>query len=295
MKLVRFQHAGSDRVGLVEGSAGDAEPTLRVIAAPENVPDPMIPLLALSPDEIQAALTGEAVPLGAVRLASPIRQPSKNVICIGKNYAAHAKEFAGSGYDSSGQSASDSTPQAPILFSKAPCSLSGPYDEIQVPWAVTSEVDYEAELGVVIGKEGLAIRPDDAYQHVWGYTIINDVTARDLQSKHQQWFLGKSIDTFCPMGPWIVSADELDPEDLSISCWVNGELRQDAHTGDMIYSIPEIIAAASACMTLLPGDIISTGTPVGVGIGFDPPRFLQKGDVIRIAISRIGEIQNTVA
>ncbi len=234
MKLVRFEHAGSDCVGLVEELAGDAEPILRVIASPENVPDPMIPLLALSPGEIQDSLTGEAVPLGSVRLKSPICQPSKNAICIGKNYAAHAREFSASGYDSSGQSLSDSTPQAPILFSKAPCSLSGPNDEIQVPWAVTSEVDYEAELGVVIGKEGLAIRPDDAYHHVWGYTVINDVTARDLQSKHQQWCLGKSIDTFCPMGPWIVSADELDPEDLSISCWVNGELRQDAHTGDLI-------------------------------------------------------------
>ena len=294
MKLVSFQFEGEACVGLVEESAGDAEPILRVIAAPENVPDPMIPLLALSPGEIQAALTGEAVPLGSVRLDAPIRKPSKNVICIGKNYAAHAVEFARSGYDSSSQSATDSTRQAPILFSKAPCALSGPHDEIQVPWAVTSEVDYEAELGVVIGKEGRAIRPDDAYDHVWGYTVINDVTARDLQSKHKQWFLGKSIDTFCPMGPWIVSADELDPEDLSISCWVNGELRQDAHTGDLIYSIPEIIAAASACMTLFPGDIIATGTPEGVGIGFDPPRFLQKGDVVRIAISRIGEIQNMV-
>ncbi len=295
MKLVRFQHAGSDCVALVEEPAGDAEPILRVIASPEDVPDPMIPLLALSAGEIEASLTGECVPLGSVRLGSPIRQPSKNVICIGKNYAAHAKEFARSGYDSSAQSASDPTSQAPILFSKAPGSLCGPYDEIQVPWGVTTEVDYEAELGVVIGREGRAITPDDAYDHVWGYTVINDVTARDLQSKHQQWFLGKSIDTFCPMGPWIVSADELDPEDLSISCWVNGELRQDAHTGDLIYSIPEIIAAASACMTLLPGDVIATGTPEGVGIGFDPPRFLQKGDVIRIAISRIGEIQNMVA
>ena len=295
MKLVRFQYAGRDSLGLLDESTGAAEPVLRLIAAPENVQDPMIPLLALSPGEIQGVLTGETLPLGSVRLGSPILRPSKNVICIGKNYLAHAKEFARSGYDSSGQSAEDSTPQAPILFSKAPGSLCGPYDEIQVPWAVTSQVDYEAELGVVIGEEGRAIRPDDAYRHVWGYTVINDVTARDLQSKHQQWFLGKSIDTFCPMGPWIVSADELDPEDLSISCWVNGELRQNANTGDLIYSVPEIIAAASACMTLLPGDVIATGTPEGVGIGFDPPRFLQKGDVIRIAISGIGEIQNRVA
>ena len=156
------------------------------------------------------------------------------------------------------------------------------------------QIDYEAELGVIIGRDGRDIAREDAYDYIWGYTIINDVTARDLQARHQQWLLGKSLDTFCPIGPWIVSADELDPTNLTISSWVNGERRQHANTGEMVFDIPAIVSAVSAGITLRVGDIIATGTPAGVGIGFDPPRFLKAGDSVRVAIESIGEITNTL-
>jgi 2-keto-4-pentenoate hydratase/2-oxohepta-3-ene-1,7-dioic acid hydratase in catechol pathway len=232
--------------------------------------------------------------LADVRFLPPIATPSKNILCIGKNYAEHAAEFARSGFDSSAKGAADIVPDAPIIFSKAPCTMIGARDDIQPPWDITSKVDYEGELGVVIGIGGRAISHAKAYDHVWGYTVINDVTARDLQATHKQWLLGKSIDTFCPIGPWIVSADELIPNDLDLKCWVNGELRQHANTRDLIFDVPAIIEAISASMTLSPGDIIATGTPAGVGIGFDPPKFLRPGDRVRIAIGGIGEIENVV-
>lgn len=146
----------------------------------------------------------------------------------------------------------------------------------------------------MIGKSGRGISKADALKHVWGYTIINDVTARDLQQNHRQWFLGKSLDTFCPMGPWLVSADEVDSANLSVRCWINDELRQNANTSDLIFDIPTIIATLSAGMTLHPGDVIATGTPAGVGIGFKPPKFLKAGDVMRLSIDHLGTLTNTV-
>jgi 2-keto-4-pentenoate hydratase/2-oxohepta-3-ene-1,7-dioic acid hydratase in catechol pathway len=159
---------------------------------------------------------------------------------------------------------------------------------------VSKQLDYEAELAVVVGRGGRGISRAQAYSHVWGYTIVNDVTARDLQAKHKQWFLGKSLDTFCPIGPWLVTADEINPTSLQVRCWVNGELRQDANTADLIFDIPALIETISAGITLLPGDVIATGTPAGVGIGFDPPRFLQPGDRIDIDIEGIGRLSNSV-
>ncbi len=157
----------------------------------------------------------------------------------------------------------------------------------------TSSVDYEAELAVVIGKGGRDIPKDQAYNHIFGYTIINDVTARDRQRSHKQWFLGKALDTFCPMGPWITTGDELDPENLEVKCWVNKELRQNANTRDLIFDIPTLVSTISAGLTLVPGDIISTGTPAGVGIGFNPPKFLKTGDVVTISITELGTLTNT--
>jgi 2-keto-4-pentenoate hydratase/2-oxohepta-3-ene-1,7-dioic acid hydratase in catechol pathway len=171
----------------------------------------------------------------------------------------------------------------------------GTGDEVLPFTELTRQLDYEAELAVVIGKPGRGIRPEDAWDHVWGYTIVNDVTARDLQQKHRQWFIGKSMDTFCPMAPWIVTADEVDATNLSVKCWINGELRQDATTSDLIFDIPTIIATLSAGMTLQPGDVIATGTPAGVGIGFSPPRFLVPGDLMKIEISGIGTLENRIA
>jgi 2-keto-4-pentenoate hydratase/2-oxohepta-3-ene-1,7-dioic acid hydratase in catechol pathway len=160
---------------------------------------------------------------------------------------------------------------------------------------VTSAVDYEVELALVIGKGGRDIRREDAYGHIWGYTIINDVTARDRQRNHKQWFMGKALDTFCPMGPWITTADEVDPENLEVKCWVNGELRQNANTRDLIFDIPTLISTISAGLTLKPGDIIATGTPAGVGLGFNPPKFLKAGDEVSMSITGLGTLTNRFA
>ncbi|MBI5276363.1 MAG: fumarylacetoacetate hydrolase family protein [Burkholderiales bacterium] len=233
---------------------------------------------------------GAAIPLGEVTFTAPIPRPRRNIFCVGKNYHAHAREFAGSGFDSS--AAAGDVPAHPIIFSKVPESVIGPGEPILVPTAVSTAIDYEAELAVVIGRGGKGIRAADAMGHVWGYTIVNDVTARDWQGRHSQWLMGKSFDTFCPMGPMLVSADEVNGQDTRVRLWVNGEPRQDASTRDLIFDIPTLIETISAGITLYPGDLIATGTPVGVGIGFKPPKYLQPGDVVRIEIDGIGVLEN---
>ncbi|HVJ41940.1 MAG TPA: fumarylacetoacetate hydrolase family protein [Dongiaceae bacterium] len=238
---------------------------------------------------------GDPVPLSEVKLAAPIPQPRRNIFCIGKNYRAHAEEVARSGKGSAAASDKDPVPTAPIVFTKVPESVIGPGETIRIDPRVSSKIDYEAELAVIIGRGGRHIAREDALDHVWGYTIVNDVTARDMQRRHQQWLLGKSQDTFCPMGPWLVTRDEIDIADTRIRCWVNDELRQDASTSDLIFDIPTLIATISAGITLLPGDIIATGTPAGVGIGFEPPKYLLPGDRVRIEIERIGVLENSVA
>jgi 2-keto-4-pentenoate hydratase/2-oxohepta-3-ene-1,7-dioic acid hydratase in catechol pathway len=235
--------------------------------------------------------TSAPVALGAVKLIAPIPRPRRNVFCVGKNYHAHAREFAGSGCDSSAKSGGD-IPAVPIYFTKVPESVIGPNEPIVIVPEVSTAIDYEAELTVVIGRGGKGIKAADAMKHVWGYTIINDVTARDWQSRHSQWVLGKSFDTFCPMGPWLVSADECDGTDTGVRCYVNGEKRQDASTTDLIFDIPTLIETLSAGITLYPGDLIATGTPVGVGIGFKPPKYLKAGDVVRVEIDGIGALEN---
>jgi 2-keto-4-pentenoate hydratase/2-oxohepta-3-ene-1,7-dioic acid hydratase in catechol pathway len=182
----------------------------------------------------------------------------------------------------------------PIYFTKVPESVIGPGEPILIVPEVSTAIDYEAELTVVIGRGGKGIKAADAMKHVWGYTIINDVTARDWQGRHSQWVLGKSFDTFCPMGPWLVSADECDGTNTGVRCYVNGEKRQDARTTDLIFDIPTLIETLSAGITLYPGDVIATGTPVGVGIGFKPPRYLKPGDLVRVEIDGIGALQNPV-
>jgi 2-keto-4-pentenoate hydratase/2-oxohepta-3-ene-1,7-dioic acid hydratase in catechol pathway len=233
-------------------------------------------------------------PLAGKRLLAPIPLPQRNIFCVGKNYHEHAKEFSQSGFDTSAAKG-EIAPSAPVVFTKAPSSVVATNDAVLPFPDLTQQLDYEAELAVIIGKGGRGISKADALNHVWGYTIVNDVTARDLQQKHRQWFLGKSMDTFCPMGPWIVTADELDSANLAIRCWINDELRQDANTSDLIFDIPTIIATISAGITLQPGDIIATGTPAGVGIGFTPPKFLKSGDVVKITVDKIGTLINRVA
>jgi 2-keto-4-pentenoate hydratase/2-oxohepta-3-ene-1,7-dioic acid hydratase in catechol pathway len=249
---------------------------------------------------IEALARGQALPallapvaLAQVQLTAPFPRPRRNIFCVGKNYIAHAKEFAGSGFDSSAKAGGD-IPTVPIIFSKVPESVVGPSDFIDMPVGVSEAIDYEAELAVVIGKGGKGIKAADAMAHVWGYTIVNDVTARDWQNRHLQWHMGKSFDTFCPMGPWLVSADECDGTNTTVRCYVNGELRQDARTTDLIFNIPTLIETLSAGITLYPGDIIATGTPVGVGIGFKPPKYLKAGDTVRVEIDGIGHIENPV-
>lgn len=232
---------------------------------------------------------GATVPVSSVRLEAPIPRPRRNIFCVGRNYHAHAKELSGSVFK-----ANTADPAAwPIVFTKVPECVTGPGDDVMLPTAVSHQIDYEAELAVIIGTEGKNISRESALRHVYGYTIVNDVTARDVQMRHQQWDLGKSFDTFCPMGPWVVTADELDGTDTRVRCWVNDELRQDGHTRDFIFDIPALIETCSRGITLYPGDIIATGTPAGVGMGLTPPRYLQPDDVVRIEIDGIGVIQNT--
>jgi len=225
---------------------------------------------------------GQAIALSSVKLKAPVPLPLRNIMCVGKNYHEHAKEFSASGFDSSSTGAADVIPTAPIIFTKVPQSVIGPDEPIRYPTGVSEQLDYEAELAVIIGTGGRGIAKADALRHVWGYTIINDVTARDIQGRHKQWFLGKSMDTFAPMGPWAVTADEVDLATAGIRCWVNGELRQDAKIADLIFDIPTLIETCSRGITLYPGDVIATGTPSGVGMGFSPPRWLVAGDVVRI-------------
>jgi 2-keto-4-pentenoate hydratase/2-oxohepta-3-ene-1,7-dioic acid hydratase in catechol pathway len=233
-------------------------------------------------------------PIAGKKLLAPIPLPQRNIFCVGKNYHEHAREFSQSGFDTSAAKG-EVAPEVPVIFTKPPSTVIADGDQVCAFSDLTQQLDYEVELAVVIGKGGRGISKADALKHVWGYTIINDVTARDLQQKHRQWFIGKSLDTFCPMGPWIVTADEVDSGNLNVRTWINGELRQDANTRDLIFDIPTIIATISAGTTLLPGDVIATGTPAGVGIGFKPPKFLKSGDEMKLAIDGLGTLTNRIA
>jgi 2-keto-4-pentenoate hydratase/2-oxohepta-3-ene-1,7-dioic acid hydratase in catechol pathway len=245
---------------------------------------------------IEAAAQGRAwpavaerVPLAGAQFDAPIPVPRRNLWCVGRNYHAHAKELRETVFKDNTQVV-DSWP---IVFTKVPETVIGPGVDVQMPGAAVSvQIDYEAELTLVIGRGGRNISRADAMQHVWGYTIVNDVTARDVQMRHAQWDLGKCFDTFCPMGPWLVSADEVDGPDTRVRCWVNGELRQDARTTDLIFDIPTLIETCSRGITLLPGDLIATGTPAGVGMGLKPPRWLVHGDTVKIEIDGVGVLEN---
>lgn len=245
-------------------------------------------------DSLQSRIkaAGEGYSLTEARVEPPIH-PRRNMFCVGKNYHEHAAEFSKSGFDSS-TTTEDVVPKFPIIFTKAYNTLIANGDEIPRHANVTSQLDYEAEFAIIIGKTGRGIKKDDAYDHVWGYTVANDVTARDLQKNHKQWHLAKSLDGLCPMGPWITTADEIDPQNASIKCWVNGELRQDSNIGQLIFDIPTLIETISAGIELTPGDVIITGTPVGVGIGFTPPKFLENGDVVRVEVEGMGTLENRV-
>jgi 2-keto-4-pentenoate hydratase/2-oxohepta-3-ene-1,7-dioic acid hydratase in catechol pathway len=281
MKLATIKSNGSTQAAIIDEETGTAyllqTDMLSVVRA----------------GVVDAPLDG-GVSLSSVEILAPIPRPPRNIFCVGKNYNAHAREFTQSGFDSSAKDESESIPSVPIIFSKVPECVIANEAPIRYPTGVSEKVDYEAEIAVVIGKGGRGICKAEAYSHVFGYMIVNDVTARDLQSIHKQWLIGKSLDSFCPMGPWLVTSDGVDPENLSLRCWVNDELRQEANSGDLIFDIPTLIETLSAGITLYPGDIIATGTPAGVGIGFDPPRYLVSGDRVTIAIEGLGRLSNVL-
>ncbi|MFO1058840.1 MAG: fumarylacetoacetate hydrolase family protein [Dongiaceae bacterium] len=284
MRLACFRAGGRRQVGRLTADGAALEPLDLGSAAEQGV------LALIGAARLPAA--GTPIALDRVTLEAPVPRPVRNIFCVGKNYHEHALEFARSGFDSS--AAGGAVPDHPIIFSKVPECVVGPGRPILVDAGVSTAIDYEAELAVVIGKGGRGIGRAAALDHVYGYTIVNDVTARDLQGRHKQWLLGKSQDSFCPMGPWLATADEIDLRDTRVRCWVNDELRQDANTRQLIFDVPTLIATISAGLTLLPGDVIATGTPVGVGIGFDPPKYLQPGDRVRIEIGGIGVLENPV-
>ncbi|MAO92785.1 MAG: hydrolase [Rhodospirillales bacterium] len=285
MKLAVFEWKGARHIGVVSESD---DTVTRLDIASDAVAEAGV--TALIGRDLPA--TAEVLALSDVSLLAPVPRPRRNIFCVGKNYFDHAHEFASSGFDSS--AAKGAIPEAPIIFSKVPECVVRTGDPIRIDASVSTAIDYEAELAVIIGKGGRNIAPEAALSHVWGYTIVNDITARDLQGQHSQWLIGKSQDSFCPMGPWAVTADAVDLADTTVKCWVNGEIRQDSNTKLLIFDVPTIIAALSNGITLQPGDVIATGTPAGVGIGFKPPKYMVPGDVVRVEISGIGTLENPV-
>ena len=230
--------------------------------------------------------------LSEIKILSPIPYLLRDMICVGKNYYAHAKEFFDSGFDATQK---ETIPSEPIIFTKAMTSLIGPGDAIDTSIDPTGSVDYEGELGVVISKTARRVSKNDWQDYVFGYVIINDVTSRELQKKHNQWTIGKGLDTFGPMGPYIVTKDEIDDlPSMQIQTLVNDEVRQQAEVRDLIFDIPTLIETLTLTGTLLAGDIIATGTPVGVGIGFSPPKFLKSGDKVTINVTGLGSLTNPV-
>jgi 2-keto-4-pentenoate hydratase/2-oxohepta-3-ene-1,7-dioic acid hydratase in catechol pathway len=281
MKLVRFVSNGSTRLGV----ALDDGVVDLAVAAPE-LPADMPELLALGEEGMRtaaaaAASASERIPLDEVMLAAPVARPSK-FLAVGLNYADHIAE---SGLD---------RPDFPLVFAKMPSCVIGPYDPVERP-QVSDRLDWEGELAFVVGKRCRHVRREDAASVVAGYTIVNDVSARDWQVKTSQWLLGKSFDTHGPMGPWLVTPDEIgDPHSLSIRTLVNGEVRQESNTKHLIFDCFELVETLSTVFTLEPGDVVATGTPGGAGFAMDPPQFLEPGDVVRVEIERIGAIENAV-
>ena len=285
MRIAGWQWGGRDHVGMISPDGREATPL--AVANPSLGALPLIQMLACG-EQLPAASSAR-LPVEVISLRAPLPRPLRSIFCVGRNYHAHAKELA----DTVFRDAVPAEDRWPIVFTKLPECVVGPHDVVHLPGAgVSVQIDYESELAVVIGRSGRNIPRSRAMDHVFGYTVINDVTARDVQMRHQQWDLGKSFDTFCPMGPWIVTADELDGRATRVRGWVNGKLRQDGLTQDLIHDIPTLIETCSRGITLYPGDVIATGTPAGVGMGLKPPQWLQPGDVVRIEIDGIGVIEN---
>jgi 2-keto-4-pentenoate hydratase/2-oxohepta-3-ene-1,7-dioic acid hydratase in catechol pathway len=292
LKLITYEQNGARRIGALVGD--DRVVDLTEVAGTADINrliDRHGALRGALHHAVESARTHVA--LADIRLLAPIPDVRRNVFCVGKNYHEHAHEFAGSGFDSS--ASQGAVPPAPIIFSKPPTSVCGPGDAIDTSLDPMNTVDYEAELAIVIGKGGRVAEGDDPWSFVFGYTLLNDVTSRGLQKHHSQWLLGKGIDGFCPMGPTLVTADEVgDVKLLEIRCEVNGEVRQKAMLSELIFDIPTLIRTIGRSISFVPGDIIATGTPAGVGLGFKPPRYLVAGDHVRVAVKQIGTLDNPV-
>lgn len=297
MKFVTFSRGDGDAAGLMlpqgvlplaaaaerAGEKADLSTVLAIVRGGEAA---LAACRRLAGDSRAHAMV---VPLTSVKLLAPIPRPVRNAFCVGLNYLDHAKEGAAA------RMSELKVPQVPIFFSKATRAVVGPNDEVRLDPKVTQRLDYEVELAVVFGKEGRDIPAESAFDYVFGYTIANDVTARDLQKRHEQWLKGKSLDTTLPLGPCIVTRDEIgDVKLLELSMHINGEQRQRARVDQLIFDIPTLIGSLSAGMTLEPGDILATGTPSGVGFAMNPPKFLHGGDEMVARIDRIGELRNRV-
>lgn len=297
MKLVSFKRAGKVRIGAI--SEDGAEVVDFSVAAP-RLPADMPSFIEGGNKALAAAARAlttrkkdARIPYRRAKIVAPVPVPRRNIICVGKNYYEHAKEFDASGFNATADASA--IPSDPIIFSKASTTVCGPGDEIPAYLDHSKSTDYEVELAVIIGTGGRGISKRNAMKHVYGYTIVNDVTARILQQQHKQWFIGKNIDNYCPMGPYLATADEIaNIKKARIQAHINGELRQDSIVKDLIFDIPTLISTLSKGMTLIAGDIIATGTPAGVGIGFKPPKFLQKGDICTLSIDGLGTLENPV-
>ena len=290
MKIATFNIDGKRKVGVLDDDSATIAPfNLTTEQAAKGIQS--LIEWQLAGNELPA--TGAPIALDSVVIEAPLPRPRRNVFCVGKNYYDHAHEFSSSGFDSS--AAQGAVPEYPIIFSKVPESVIGSGDLIEYDPAVSSAIDYEVELAIIIGKPGRGISRENALDHIWGYTIINDVTARDLQGRYSQWLVGKSQDSFCPMGPVAVTRDAINLGDTRLRTWVNEELRQDSNTSLMIFDVPTIIQTIAEGVTLLPGDVIATGTPAGVGIGFKPPKYLAEGDRVCCEIDGIGRLENRLS
>jgi 2-keto-4-pentenoate hydratase/2-oxohepta-3-ene-1,7-dioic acid hydratase in catechol pathway len=298
VKLVMFRHGDGRRLGVVREGAPDEIVDVAEVAgssASESVPRDILAVVDSGGEGLDrlrelvssaAASQGSAVRrLADLAVLPPLDPPRGNVLAIGRNYQKHAEE---------GARALNEEVGPPTIFTKAITTISGPYDDIPIDSAVSVNIDWEVELGVVIGHAGRSIKRQDALDHVFGYTVINDVTARDMQRGWGgQWFKGKSLDASCPSGPWVVTADEVpDPTSLQLRLLVNGEVKQDANTRDMIYPVDSLIEWLSMGMTLLPGMLIATGTPEGVGFARTPPEYLRPGDIMETEVQGVGTLRN---
>lgn len=298
MRFVTFQVEGQNNLGLLSNnSVIPLQQAEKCYLGTATLPNTMLEFIDKGDIALKTVhkilkkvdATCPKLAVNDVKILAPIPHPRKNIFCVGKNYVEHALEFEKT------RDVTIAVPKVPVIFSKPPTCVIGTGEIVKNHKNMTSQLDYEVELAVVIGKKASQVPKENAYDYVFGYTIMNDVSARDLQKAHAQWIMGKGPDTFAPLGPCIVDKSEIpDPHNLYIKCSINGEERQNANTKDMIFDIPTLIATLSSVITLEPGDIIATGTPSGVGVGFNPPKFLSCGDEMRLEIEKIGVLVNTI-